>query len=50
MLHGKLNMFVMKNNTAVTVVTTLLHGIRHYLITGDNYWSIRIIVKRLSKK
>lgn len=46
MLHGKLNMFVMKNNTAVTVVTTLLQCI----ITGDNYWSIRIILKRLSKK
>lgn len=36
MLHGKLNMFAMKNHTALTVVTTLLHCIISSLetITG----------------
>lgn len=44
MLYGRLNMFVMKNNNSTNSgnYSTSLH----YPISGDNYRSIRIIIKK----
>lgn len=48
MLYGRLNMFVMKSNNSANSgnYSTSLY----YPITGDNYWSIRIIIKKWNKQ